>query len=245
MVETILIAAAVIPAFILLVRIYRLDRLEREPASLLLGLLVLGILSTVLASLSEQLGDLILAFFLPETSLAYQLLLYFGVVAFSEEGFKYLLLKKQTWGSPHFNCQFDGVVYAAFVSLGFALWENIGYVLRYGLATAVARAITAIPGHACFGVFMGVWYGAAKRQEMWGYPQNAKRSRVMAVVLPALLHGLYDFIATQQRESLSLVFVAFVAVLFVAAYRLAKRTACNDRFIDPNAGPYGDWNREK
>ena len=239
MVETILIAAAVIPALILLVRIYRLDRLEREPVSLLLGLLVLGVFSTVLASLSEQLGDLVLAYFLPETSLAYQLLLYFGVVAFSEEGFKYLLLKKQTWHSPHFNCQFDGVVYAAFVSLGFAIWENIGYVLRYGLATAMARALTAIPGHACFGVFMGVWYGVAKRQEMWGYPEDARRSRVMAVVLPALLHGLYDFIATQQRESLSLVFVAFVAVLFVAAYRLAKRTARNDRFIDSDA-PYGE-----
>ena len=245
MVETILIAAAVIPALILLVRIYRLDRLEQEPVSLLLRLLVLGVLSTVLASLSEQLGDLILAYFLPETSLAYQLLLYFGVVAFSEEGFKYLLLKKQTWHSPHFNCQFDGVVYAVFVSLGFAIWENIGYVLRYGLATAMARALTAIPGHACFGVFMGVWYGVARRQEMWGYPEDARRSRVMAVVLPALLHGLYDFIATQQRESLSLVFVAFVAVLFVAAYRLAKRTANNDRFIDLNVGPYGDGNREE
>ena len=245
MVETILIAAAVIPALILLVRIYRLDRLEQEPVSLLLRLLVLGVLSTVLASLSEQLGDLILAYFLPETSLAYQLLLYFGVVAFSEEGFKYLLLKKQTWHSPHFNCQFDGVVYAVFVSLGFAIWENIGYVLRYGLATAMARALTAIPGHACFGVFMGVWYGVARRQEMWGYPEDARRSRVMAVVLPALLHGLYDFIATQQRESLSLVFVAFVAVLFVAAYRLAKRTASHDRFIDPNVGPYGDGNREE
>ena len=34
MVETILIAAAVIPALILLVRIYRLDRLESEPVSL-------------------------------------------------------------------------------------------------------------------------------------------------------------------------------------------------------------------
>ena len=188
---------------------------------------------------------LILAYFLPETSLGYQLLLYFGVVAFSEEGFKYLLLKKQTWRSPHFNCQFDGVIYAVFVSLGFAIWENIGYVLRYGLATAMARALTAIPGHACFGVFMGVWYGVARRQEMWGYPEDARHSRVMAVVLPALLHGLYDFIATQQRESLSLVFVAFVAVLFVAAYRLAKRTANNDRFIDPNVGPYGDGNREE
>ena len=89
--------------------------------------------------------------------------MYFGVVAFSEEGAKYFLLKRRTWNSAAFNCQFDGVVYAVFVSLGFALWENISYVLMYGLSTALVRAVTAVPGHACFGVFMGVWYGLAKR----------------------------------------------------------------------------------
>ena len=244
MTETILVAAAVIPALILLVRIYRLDRLEREPVSLLLKLLVLGVLSTALASISEQLGDIALAYFFPESSLAYRILLYFVVVVLSEEGLKYLLLKKQTWRNPHFNCQFDGVVYAAFVSLGFAIWENIAYVLRYGMATAMARAVTAIPGHACFGVFMGVWYGVAKRQEMWGYPEQAKSSRILAVILPALLHGLYDFIASQQQEGLSLVFVGFVVLMFVMAYSLAKRTAYSDRYIDPGADPDPAW-REK
>lgn len=230
---TILIAAAVIPAFILLVRIYRLDRLEKEPVNLLLALVILGVISTALASLSEQLGDFVLSYFLPEKHPAYPFLLYFGVVAFSEEGFKYLLLKNRTWRSPHFNCQFDGVVYAAFVSLGFALWENIGYVLHYGLATALARAVTAIPGHACFGVFMGVWYGIAKRQELAGDEPASRRSRCFAVWMPALLHGLYNYIATQQTEGLSLLFVAFVAVLFFVSYRLAVATARRDRYLDP------------
>ena len=67
--------------------------------------------------------------------------MYFVVVAISEEGFKYVLLKKRTWKSREFNCEFDGVVYAVFVSLGFALWENIFYVLSYGFATAVARLV--------------------------------------------------------------------------------------------------------
>ena len=236
-----LIAAAVIPALVLLIRIYRLDRLEREPMNLLASLLVLGVISTSLASLTEQIGDLALSFFLPERHPAYPFLLYFGIVAFSEEGFKYLLLKNRTWRSPHFNCQFDGVVYAVFVSLGFALWENIGYVLRYGLATALARAITAIPGHACFGVFMGVWYGVAKRRALYGDPAGSRRSRGFAVLIPALLHGLYDYIATQQTEGLSLVFVVFVVLLFVVAYRLAVSTARGDRYLDPPPGPGGPW----
>ena len=227
----VLIAAAVIPAVVLLVRIYRLDRLEPEPGRLLLGLVLLGVVSTLLASLSEQLGDFVLAFFVPEQSRLYSILLYFGVVAFSEEGFKYLLLKRQTWRSPHFNCLFDGVVYATFVSLGFALWENIGYVLRFGFATAVARAITAVPGHACFGVFMGVWYGVAKRKELAGNPGASRASRFFAVLVPALLHGLYDYIATQQTEELTGVFLGFVALLFLVAYVLAVRTARHDRYL--------------
>ena len=229
----ILIAAAVIPALILLVRIHRLDHLEKEPKSMLLALVILGVISTALASLSEQLGDLVLSFFLPERHPAYPILLYFGIVAFSEEGFKYLLLKNRTWHSPDFNCQFDGVVYAAFVSLGFALWENIGYVLRYGFATALARAVTAIPGHACFGVFMGVWYGVAKRQELAGDQAASGRSRFFALLVPALLHSLYDYIATQQTEGLTPVFVVFVAALFFVAYRLAVATAARDRYLDP------------
>ncbi len=227
----VLIAAAVIPALVLLLRIYKLDRLEPEPPRLLLSLVVMGVVSTVLASLSEQAGDFLLAYFIPEQTVLYRVLLFFGVVAFSEEGFKYLLLKKKTWNSPSFNCQFDGVVYAAFVSLGFALWENIGYVLRFGFPTAVARAVTAIPGHACFGVFMGVWYGVGKRLEMAGQPSKAALCRVLAVVIPALLHGLYDYLATQLEGGLSVVFVSFVGVLFLASYIAAKLCAKRDRYL--------------
>ena len=234
-----LIAAAVIPALALLVRVYRLDRLEREPMSLLLSLVALGVLSTLLASLSEQMGDAVLAFFVPEYSESYRLILYFVIVGLSEEGFKYLLLRLKTWRSPDFNCQFDGVVYAVFVSLGFALWENIGYVLAYGFTTAVARALTAIPGHACFGVFMGVFYGVAKRQDMAGQTAASGRSRRMAVLLPTLLHGLYDYLATHDSESLMLVFLAFVALLFVFSWRLARAQADRDRYIDEGY-PYSE-----
>ena len=34
---------------------------------------------------------------------------------------------------------------------------------RMAIGTALVRAVTAVPGHACFGVFMGIWYGAARR----------------------------------------------------------------------------------
>ena len=231
--ELILIAAAVIPAVWLLVRVYRADRLEKEPVGLVLSLVLLGIVSTALASLTEELGDLALSYFYPEGTIQYALIMYFVIVALSEEGFKYLLLKKKTWRSPHFNCLFDGVVYAVAVSLGFALWENIDYVLRYGMGAALARALTAVPGHACFGVFMGAWYGFARRRESEGDPARAARCRRMAVFVPSLLHGCYDFIAVRQIEALSAVFVVFVIGMFAVASTVVKRLSRNDQYLNP------------
>ncbi len=232
--DPVLIAAAVVPAVLLIIRIYRADRLEKEPVRLIVSLMVLGVLSTTLASLTEQLGDIAVAYFFPEGTLEYDILLYFIVVAFSEEGFKYLLLKTRTWRSPDFNCLFDGVVYAVTVSLGFALWENIGYVLSYGIGAAVARALTAVPGHACFGVFMGAWYGFAKRRELAGDATRSGRCRRMAVLVPALLHGAYDFIAARQTEAMSAVFVVFVLLMFFVSSRVVRRLSREDEYLNPS-----------
>ena len=236
-VNPILIAAAVIPAIVLLRFVYKEDRLDKESPGLLLSLVIFGILSTFAAIVTEQIGEAILGILLPQNSTAYNALLYFVVVALSEEGFKYLLLKKRTWYSSEFNCQFDGVVYAVFVSLGFALWENLGYVAMYGLSTALVRAVTAVPGHACFGVFMGVYYGRAKRYDNDGDLVNAKRCRTMAVLMPALLHGAYDFIATMEDPSCEWVFLVFVLALFAVSLKLVRVGSHSDRYIDGGEGP--------
>lgn len=155
--------------------------------------------------------------------------MYFGIVGFSEEGFKYLMLKKRTWRSREFNYQFDGIVYAVCVSLGFALWENLGYVAAYGLSTAFIRAVTAVPGHACFGVFMGTWYGAAKKYDSLGYSGTSKFLRVLSVLIPALIHGAYDFIAVSGNSEW--IFILFVIAMFILSFIIVKRRSRNDKYI--------------
>ncbi len=225
----ILIAAAVIPAVFLMLKAYRSDRLERESPRLLWNLVVAGVLSSLIALLSERILSALLNLISDKGSTAYNVLLYFGVVAFSEEGAKYFMLKRRTWKSPEFNCLYDGIVYALFVSLGFALWENISYVMTYGFSTALVRAVTAIPGHACFGVFMGFFYGIARAFENAGKLKEAKLSRVLTVLVPALLHGAYDYIASSDGNTWF--FVAFIAVLFIISYRVVGKAAKADRFI--------------
>ena len=226
-----LILVAVIPAIFLLVRVYRADRLEPEPPSLLASLVLCGIISTFLAIISEEAGQFVLRLFMKKNSLAYCLAFYGVIVGVSEEGAKYVVLYRRTWKNQSFNCQFDGLVYAVFVSLGFALWENITYVTRYGLSTGLIRAVTAVPGHACFGVFMGALYGLAKRLDNGGRPREAKLCRILSVVIPALLHGCYDYIATTASYYGEWAFYVFIAILFLTALYIIRRGSAKDQYI--------------
>ena len=182
----ILIASAVIPAVFLMFKVYKSDRLEKESWKTLVNLVAAGILSALLALVEERVLSVLLNSAVPQDSVLYNIIMYFVIVAVSEESSKYIFLKKRTWDSPEFNCQYDGVVYAVFVSLGFALWENISYVLSYGFATAVVRAVTAIPGHACFGVFMGIFYAFAKKYHNRGNHAKAKLMRILALIFPEI-----------------------------------------------------------
>ncbi len=179
--------------------------------------------------MAEKVLIFLLDLFVSEESPIYLFILYFGIVAFSEEGAKYLFLKIRTWKNPEFNCRYDGIVYAIFVSLGFALWENISYVMHYGFSTALVRAVTAIPGHACFGVFMGIFYGIAKAEERGGNESRSATNRTLALIVPALLHGAYDYIASADVSPWY--FVVFVAGLFLTSFVLVGRNSRKDQKI--------------
>ncbi len=226
----ILIAAAIIPAVFLLLRVYKADRLDRESPYLLFDLFKAGIFSALIALVLERIGSFLIGVAVKDQK-AYDVLLYFIVVALSEEGAKYFMMRRKSWQNREFNCQFDGVVYAVFVSLGFAVWENISYVLSFGFSAAVVRAVTAIPGHACFGVFMGIFYGIAKKYANRGNRQVSGLFSVLALLIPVLLHGAYDYIASMEELQNGWYFTGFVAALFVVTFILVGRASKKDTYI--------------
>ncbi len=229
--RTILILSAVVPAIFLLVKVYKADKLERENPVFILLLIISGIFSTVLAMVLEELGTYVLSLYYDSQSLIYNILMYYVVVAVSEEGSKYILLRKRTYHSFEFNCQYDAVVFAVAVSLGFALWENILYVFRYGLSVALTRALTAIPGHCSFGVFMGIWYGKEKRHDNEGDTALMIISRIMTLVCPIILHGTYDFLCSLNTEESALYFLVFIICLFLLSFFMVKKNSYEDRYI--------------
>ena len=144
-----LLLVAVLPAAWLLHYFYKLDPVEKEPVRLLARLLVWGAVACFPAVLLEELGINVLMGGAPGSDIGSLLFENFIVIALSEELCKMFFLRWKTWKSPEFNYVFDGIVYAVFVSLGFAILENIGYVMMYGMSTALLRTLTALPCLKC------------------------------------------------------------------------------------------------
>ena len=141
----------------------------------------------------------------------------FVVAGTTEELFKYFALYLLIWKSPSFNEKFDGIVYAVFVSLGFAAVENVMYVIDGGIQTAAIRAVTAVPAHAIFGVTMGYYLGIAHM-----YKELKKQYLLKAIAIPVLLHGIYDFILMVEVGWLLILFFPYVILLYVMGIKKMK-----------------------
>lgn len=222
------VLAAVLPAIFLMRYVYRQDKIEKEPANLLVSLIGKGILAALAAIVLEFLGQSILNALVDPENPIYVYLMAFLVVAAVEEGTKFFFLYRRTWRDPNFNYRFDAILYAVFVSLGFAAYENIRYVFRLGLSVSLPRALLSVPGHMGFAVFMGAFYGRARRCHSRGNDSGRKANLALSYLFPVFLHGVYDTCCMLGTETATLVFVVFVLAMYLIVYRLLRRESRTD-----------------
>ena len=209
-----LIIISLAPIAILLSYIWFRDKYEKEPFRMLFTALILGALSVLPVLIMEE----FLMEFMPLFAGTFQVFWNaFVVAAFSEELFKLVFLYLLIWKSREFNEKFDGIVYAVFISLGFAAVENIMYVFEYGIHVGWTRAFTAVPAHFLFGICMGFYVGLAKF-----YPNRKKRLMRAALLYPLLLHGCYDFILMMDHPYVLLIFIPFVIFFFLYGLKKMK-----------------------
>lgn len=264
--DILLTIAAVLPAVVLCVYVYKKDRAEKEPIYLLLVLLALGGISCYPAARIESVAyDLLHRIFEPYGTMSdgvlhldsttfrlYNACKYFFGVALVEEGVKFIALCLATRKNKEFNSLFDGMIYAVFVSLGFAAVENVGYVLKYGWANAVVRALYSVPAHMFFGVLMGYYYSfwhmydkAGKREQVLKsaglIESNAKMFSGSKYILPCLLipmsaHGLYDYCCTIESTLASVIFYLLVLSLYMYCFyqisKMSRIDVMDSRFMN-------------
>ncbi len=242
------LVVALAPPIALLILIWRIDKLEREPWSAILITVALGAASATLALVLELALDTPIQTIFNNSVAAWLIADNFVGVALVEEACKMLAVMIFVWRRAQFNCRFDGVVYGAAASLGFAAIENVKYTLSYGISTGIVRAFTAIPGHFIFGIFMGAFIGAAKCAKFDG--KHGKKCVLLffAILVPTLLHGYYDYLLSVPEYlpyDTTAIWILYLIAMIVAAIIVIIGSAKSDRYIDRSIVSTSNLNKEK
>ena len=197
-----LIVSAITPPLLIVLIIYRNDLYEKEPHKLLITTFFLGCFLILPMILLELITEKI-----------FKNIFIFSMigVALVEEGVKYIALLKFNFPKKDFNEPYDGIIYSLVLTMGFALVENIMYVVgsgSEGASVSVLRMLTAIPMHATCGIVMGYFLGMAKMKG-----KNKSKNLILSMIFPVIIHGLYNYFIFVNLFGLSLIIV-FIGVRY-------------------------------
>jgi protease PrsW len=206
-----IISAGIAPSLALLSYFYLKDEYETEPISMVLKTFIFGamlvlpimFIQYVLTEERVLIGPFAHAF------LATGLL---------EEFFKWFILFFTIYSHVEFDEHYDGIVYGAAVSLGFATVENILYLFANGLHTAFGRAVLPVSSHALFGVIMGYYLGRGK----FSSDRQKKKWIGYSLAVPVILHGMYDYIL-MIIDNWTFLIIPFMVYLWWLGLRKVKK----------------------
>lgn len=151
----ILLTVAIAPSLALFSYFYLRDNFAEEPSKLIFQCFIYGAVLTFPILFIQYVFDVEGVF-----SRVFAQKVFFPSIV--EEFFKWLVLIIAVYRHIDFEDPYDGILYGASVSLGFATVENILYLFEFGLQTAFLRAFLPVSSHALFGVVMGFYLGKAK-----------------------------------------------------------------------------------
>lgn len=222
-----LFIVAALPVFLLGMYIYKKDR-NKEPTKLLVKLFFGGVLSCFLVLALSKILSMIFPFFNSETEgmNLFELFIYVFIgIALIEELCKWFIVYTISYNDKHFDELYDMIIYSVFVALGFAFFENILYTFGNGIGVGIIRALSAVPGHACDGAMMGYYLGMAKLTTLNNRKDLSKKHLFLSLLVPTVLHGIYDFCLFTGNILFILMFLVFVVMLYIFTIKRVNRIA--------------------
>lgn len=179
----ILLTVAIAPALALFSYLYLRKQIAKEPSKTLFHAFIYGAIMTFPILFIQHVFEEEHVF----NNVFFRNVLFTGSL---EEFFKWIIIFILVYKTVEFEDAYDGILYGASVSLGFATVENILYLLSFGMDTAFIRALLPVSSHALFGVVMGYYFGKAK----FSVASEKAKWITVAFVAPFLLHVLYNSI---------------------------------------------------
>lgn len=206
-----LLVLAVLPIIIFICWICLRDKYEKEPPIKLVKYFILGIIVSILAIFIEIYTNKFNTF----SGVAGLVYLAFFVTAFTEEGLKAIILIPILLKDKDFNEKLDGIIYSIFLSLGFATIENIIYIMRekfeLSIQLGISRGLISIPSHIMFAITMGYYISKYK------FETDKKKRKIYiacSVIVPILLHGIFDFILMIRYRWSIIFFIVYLVFLW-------------------------------
>ena len=154
----------------------------------------------------------------------------FVLFALTEEASKFLMFRRTLKNAECAVSWFDTAVFMTLVGCGFGILENVFYSIDMGLGQAVVRGLGI--AHGGYGFIMGYFWGKGAQTGRRGW-------YAVALVLPYLLHGLYDFALSSALggyDVFAVVAVTLAAldyVLLVVAIVFFARRKADKRYTAP------------
>ncbi|MEI2665068.1 glutamic-type intramembrane protease PrsW [Rossellomorea sp. LJF3] len=185
----VILSAGIAPGLALLSYFYLRDQYDAEPITLVFKTFMFGALITFPIMFLQYVLEV-------EGIIDSNWSTAFISSGFLEEFFKWFILMFAIFQHVDFNEPYDGIVYGASVSLGFATVENILYLIANGVEHAFGRAVLPVSSHALFGVIMGYYLGKAK----FSSQEERHKWLFLAISVPILLHGTYNYIFLSEKN---------------------------------------------
>jgi RsiW-degrading membrane proteinase PrsW (M82 family) len=232
----IILSAALLPAILLWLYIWKKDT-QKEPTSRLIKAVLWGVAIIIPVAIMESgIETVLFGEGGKPTSLFGTTTMAFVVAALPEETFKLLALWMVLRRNPYFDEHFDGIVYAVCVGLGFAAFENIMYVFgeEDWFSTAIVRALLAVPGHYAFAILMGYYYS------VYHFVDHSPKVAACVLLVPVLAHGTYDALAMSGIVSPVIGGLSFFVLVYfcVKMHKVAKAKVLALVERDENSGRY-------
>ena len=221
----ILFILSALPVVFLATFIYMKDK-NKEPTKFLLKLFFGGFLSVIITLVLSIILKIIVPIFRLGTDKLNLIELVFYAfinVALVEEFAKWIITYNFSYNDDNLDEVYDMIVYSVFVALGFAFIENILYVFEGGIGTGIIRALLAVPGHACDGAIMGYYLGLAKLSEINNNFRLKKKNRIFSILVPTVMHGIYDYCLFTGKILFIIIFCIFVFIVYIVTLKRIKR----------------------
>ena len=221
-----LFLVAILPVIVLAFYIYHKDK-NKETIGLLVKLFIWGLGALCIAAILENLVNIFIDY--ENLSLVGLFIYIFFCVALVEVLCKWFFVYKMSYNHYEFDEVFDIIVYSAFVSLWFACFENIWYVLDGDMEIAFWRGLTAVPCHFFDGIFMWYYLAKAKVSDINKNYHSKKINIFLSILIPVIFHCIYDFCCFSDNEALWGLFFLFVIIYYSSSFKRIKKMSGENR----------------